>query len=60
MTDSIVSKEISKAIQLQQAFQKRVLNYKKNGEVYACLIKAYPIFNAKGELSHYIAFEIAA
>lgn len=60
MTDSIVSKEIKKAIQLQHSFEKRVLNYRKNGEIYACLIKGYPIFNAKGELSHYIAFEIAA
>ena len=60
VTDRIVSKEISSAIQLQQAFEKTVLNYKKNGEIYACLIKGYPVFNLKGELSHYIAFEKAA
>ena len=60
VTDRIVSNEINLAIQSQQAFEKTVLNYKKNGEIYACLIKGYPIFNLKGELSHYIAFEKAA
>lgn len=60
VTDRIVSGQINTAIRLQQAFEKTVLNYKKNGEVYACLIKGYPIFNTKGQLSHYIAFEEAA
>lgn len=60
VTDRIVSNEINLAIQSQQAFEKTVLNYKKNGEIYACLIKGYPIFNLKGQLSHYIAFEKAA
>jgi PAS domain S-box-containing protein len=60
VTDRIVSNEINVAIQSQQAFEKTVLNYKKNGEIYACLIKGYPIFNLKGQLSHYIAFEKAA
>jgi PAS domain S-box-containing protein len=60
VTDTVVSREINTAIQLQLPFEKRVLNYKKNGDVYACLIKGYPIFNTKGQLSHYIAFEKAA
>jgi PAS domain S-box-containing protein len=60
LTDSIVSSEISEAIKRQQSFEKTVLNYKKNGEVYVCLIKGYPVFNIKGQLSHYIAFEKAA
>ncbi|MFE3867631.1 PAS domain-containing protein [Flavobacterium sp. LS2P90] len=60
VTDRIVSNEINLAIQSQQAFEKTVLNYKKNGDIYACLIKGYPIFNLKGQLTHYIAFEKAA
>jgi PAS domain S-box-containing protein len=60
VTDNVVSSEINKAIQLQQAFEKTVLNYKKNGDIYACLIKGYPVFNKKGQLIHYIAFEKAA
>lgn len=60
VTDRIISKEINSAIQSKQAFEKTVLNYKKNGDVYACLIKGYPVFNLKGQLTHYIAFEKAA
>ena len=59
-TNHITSNEIRIAILDQQPFEKVVMNYKKNGEVYACLIKGYPVFNSKGELSHYIAFEKAA
>jgi PAS domain S-box-containing protein len=59
-TDLNISNEIRTAISLQQPFEKTVMNYKKNGDVYVCLIKAFPIFNGKGQLSHYIAFEKAA
>ena len=60
VTNQITSSEIRNAILEQKPFEKTVMNYKKNGDVYACLIKGYPIFNTKGELSHYIAFEKAA
>jgi len=59
-TDLGISNEIRTAISLQQPFEKTVMNYKKNGDVYLCLIKGFPIFNSKGQLSHYIAFEKAA
>ena len=59
-TNSLTSNEIRKAIQLQEPFEKTVLNYKKNGDTYLCLIKGFPVFNRKGELSHFIAFEKAA
>jgi hypothetical protein len=45
------------AIQLQVPFEKTIENYKKDGEIYKCKIDSVPIFNLKGELSHYIAFE---
>jgi PAS domain S-box-containing protein len=54
------SSEIRKAIHQQQPFEKTVLNYNKNGETYVCLIKGFPVFNVKGKLSHFIAFEKAA
>ncbi len=59
-TNHITSGEIRKAIADKEPFEKIVMNYKKNGEIYACLIKGFPVFNTKGELSHYIAFEKAA
>ena len=59
-TSSVVSKQIRRAIQLKKSFEKKVLNYKKNGDIYFCLINGYPIYNEKGEFSHFIAFEKAA
>ena len=59
-TNHTTSSEIREAILQQKPFEKTVMNYKKNGELYACVIKGYPVFNKKGELSHYIAFEKAA
>jgi PAS domain S-box-containing protein len=52
--------EIREAITLQKPFVKQVLNYKKNGEQYHCNIEAFPIFNKKGKLVNFIAFEQAA
>jgi hypothetical protein len=33
-----------------------MLNYKKTEKPH-CLIKGYPVFNSKGDVSHFIAFE---
>ena len=59
-TSAVVSKQIGKAIALKQPFEKTVINYKKNGQTYLCLIKGFPVYNYNGELSHFIAFEKAA
>ncbi|RUT69652.1 PAS domain-containing protein [Flavobacterium cupreum] len=50
-------KEIREAIELQIPFEKIVKNYKKNGKPYICRIYGSPVFNLKGKLSHFIAFE---
>ncbi|KAB1156040.1 PAS domain-containing protein [Flavobacterium luteum] len=54
------SNEIREAVQQQIPFEKTVVNYKKNGETYNCKIKGFPIFDSKGELCNFIAFEKAA
>ncbi|WP_026708522.1 PAS domain-containing protein [Flavobacterium frigidarium] len=59
-TCAIVSNEIREAILNKVSFEKKVINYKKNGDLYYCLIKGIPIFNKSGDLSHFIAFEQAA
>lgn len=59
-TNAIVSNEIRNAIIELKPFEKTIINYKKNGDTYECLIKGFPVFNTKGHLSHYIAFEKAA
>ncbi|MFB9109240.1 PAS domain-containing protein [Flavobacterium gyeonganense] len=57
MTSLSVLKEIKIAIEKQIPFKKTILNYKKNGETYNCTIHGFPVFNLKGNLSHFIAFE---
>ena len=59
-TNQVTSNEIRIALKEIKPFEKTIINYKKNGETYECLIKGYPIFDNKGTLSHYIAFEKAA
>lgn len=60
MTSALVLKEIRIAIEKQIPFEKTLLNYKKCGETYDCNINAFPVFNNRGNLSHFIAFEKAA
>ncbi|UUF15448.1 MULTISPECIES: PAS domain-containing protein [Flavobacterium] len=56
-TCKTVLKEIQEAIKLQEPFKKTIQNYKKDGRSYKCSMDAAPIYNLKGELSHFIAFE---
>jgi PAS domain S-box-containing protein len=56
-TDLQVSNEIRQAILNKVAFDKNVINYCKNGALYKCHIKGFPIFNNKGEVINFIAFE---
>lgn len=57
LTDDAVSREISIAVNSQQPFDKIIMNYCKDGSLYKCHIKGYPIFNEKGILTNFIAFE---
>ena len=57
LTDELISQEISHAIKLQQSFDKVVVNYCKDGSLYKCHIKGFPIFDKKGKLINFIAFE---
>lgn len=58
-TSQEISAAIRKAIDNRKSFEKTILNYRKDGTPYSCHIKAFPIFNSKGKLSHFIAFERA-
>ncbi|SCX98729.1 PAS domain-containing protein [Flavobacterium anhuiense] len=50
-------KEIREAVKKQIPFAKTLENYRKNGQTYKCKIDASPVYNLKGEISHFIAFE---
>ena len=50
-------KEIREALKKRVPFVKTLENYRKNGKTYKCKIDASPVYNLKGELSHFMAFE---
>ena len=56
-TDDAISREIGIAVQNQLPFEKTILNYCKDGSLYKCHIKGFPVFNKQGELTNFIAFE---
>jgi len=59
-TDTSVSSQISKSILAALPFEHTIINYHKNGTAYDCHIKGFPVFNIKGDLCHFIAFERVA
>ncbi|AWI25314.1 PAS domain-containing protein [Flavobacterium pallidum] len=59
-TSKSVARTIRKAINNQQPFEATVVNYRKDGTPYDCVITSFPIFDSKGRLSNFIAFENAA
>ena len=56
-TDMFISSEIRQAILDKKPFDRQVINYCKDGSPYKCQIKGFPIFNHKGEVTNFIAFE---
>lgn len=56
-TCKLVLNEIREAIELKVPFKKTINNYKKDGRIYKCNVDATPVYNSKGEISHFIAFE---
>ncbi|WP_276168727.1 PAS domain-containing protein [Zobellia alginiliquefaciens] len=49
--------KIRTAIERKIPFEAVLINYKKDGSTYNCQIKAEPIFNNRGQLVNFIAFE---
>ncbi|GAA4107173.1 PAS domain-containing protein [Aquimarina addita] len=54
------SNAIRKAVDMQTPFEYSILNYKKDKSTYICAIKGFPVYNKRGKLVNYIAFEKAA
>ena len=59
-TCSETSRQIGLAIKKKEAFEVKILNYKKDKSTYICHIKGFPVYNKKGKLINFIAFEAAA
>ena len=51
------AKSISQAVKAHKPFEATILNYRKDGSPYNCWIKGAPIFNKKGKVVNFIAFE---
>lgn len=54
------SKAIREAVDKQMSFEYTILNYKKDKSTYMCSIKGFPVYDKRGKLINYIAFEKAA
>lgn len=50
-------KIISKAVKNKEPFHVTLINYRKDGSTYNCLIHGEPIFDEQGEVVNFIAFE---
>jgi PAS domain S-box-containing protein len=58
-TDKRSKAIIYNAIRQNKPFETTLVNYRKDGSIYKCWIKAEPIFNKKGILTNFIAYEKA-
>jgi PAS domain S-box-containing protein len=56
-TCASTTRYISRAIKERKAFETTVLNYRKDGSPYKCWIKGEPVYDKKGKVVHFIAFE---
>ncbi len=56
-TCSKTTSYISKAIQEKKSFEATLLNYRKDGSPYKCWIKGEPIYNKKGKVVNFVAYE---
>ena len=50
-------KIISDAIKENRPFETTVINYRKDGSTYNCWIEGQPVYNKKGNVVNFIAFE---
>lgn len=57
LTSETTKNNIRKAISKKHPFKEVILNYRKDGSTYMCEIEAYPKFDQKNNLTHFIAFE---
>ncbi|WP_190810195.1 PAS domain-containing protein [Flagellimonas sp. S3867] len=56
-TNEETRKLVSMAIKNREPFEVVLVNYRKNGAPYKCWIQGSPIFDKKGKVVNFIAFE---
>ena len=56
-TSRVTSKKIGRAVHRKEPFEAVVLNYRKDGSPYKCLIKGSPVYDRSGKVVNFIAYE---
>lgn len=56
-TNSRRTQALGRAVRKGEMHHTMFVNYRKNGEKYHCEICAFPIEDAQGDITHFIAFE---
>lgn len=56
-TDEKSRTKIRENLQKFEALKAKVINYRKNGEVYNCNIDIIPLMNENGSFTHFLALE---
>ncbi|MEP2278012.1 PAS domain-containing protein [Maribacter sp.] len=57
LTSTSSLKIVSDAVKKREPFEVTVINYRKDGSTYNCWIQGLPVFDNKGEVVNFIAFE---
>ncbi len=57
-TEKSAVSRIRTSLQKKVQFHDRITNYRKNGEEYTCALTIHPIFDIKGDLLNFVAFEV--
>tara|TARA_R110001592_G_scaffold356709_1_gene659036 strand:- start:408 stop:932 length:525 start_codon:yes stop_codon:yes gene_type:complete len=56
-TSKSTLKIVSEAVKTNKPFEVTIVNYRKDGSTYNCWIQGQPVFNQKGKVVNFIAFE---
>ncbi|NMM49931.1 PAS domain-containing protein [Marinigracilibium pacificum] len=51
------NKKIRRQLSTGKPFTERVINYKKNGQIYTCELNIFPLRNKNNQVSHFLALE---
>ncbi len=56
-TDPAMIRQIRDSLLRRKSVKAELLNYRKNGDTYVCLVDINPLYNGQGELTHFLAVE---
>jgi PAS domain S-box-containing protein len=57
LTSDDSRERIRRGLASSKPFSDKVINYKKDGQTYVCLVNIYPLTSRKNTITHYLALE---